>query len=143
MALHQQPQFFKPMLPYKSIIHGGLQPGKAIIAQGIIDSQANSIEFNLHHKFGIAFHYKPRFDQNVVVRNTFGHGKWDDVEERSGPMPFKRGQMFLVTILCSCDHYKVFFNGEETHTYKHRFTNLGEIDVLEVSGDMELTFAQP
>lgn len=50
---------------------------------------------------------------------------------------------FQVTILCSCDHYKVFVNGEETHTYKHRFTKLGEIDVLEVGGDLELTFVQP
>ncbi|XP_051742914.1 galectin-5-like [Ctenopharyngodon idella] len=143
MALHHQPQFFKLMVPYKSIIRGGLQPGKAIIAQGIVNCQANSIEFNLHHKLGIAFHYKPRFDENVVVRNTFENGKWGDVEERSGPMPFKRGQQFLVTILCSCDHYKVFVNGEETHTYKHRFTKLGEIDVLEVGGDLELTFVQP
>lgn len=50
---------------------------------------------------------------------------------------------FQVTIFCSHDHYKVFVNGEETHTFKHRFTELGEIDVLKVSGDMELTFVQP
>ncbi|KAK9977222.1 hypothetical protein ABG768_019043 [Culter alburnus] len=131
------------MVPYKSIIRGGLQPGKVIVAQGIISSQAKRIEFNLHHKSGIAFHYNPRFDENVVVRNTFEDGKWRDKDERSGPMPFKRGQPFLVTIFCSHDHYKVFVNGEETHTFNHRFTELGEIDVLKVSGDMELTFVQP
>ncbi|KAK9977174.1 hypothetical protein ABG768_018995 [Culter alburnus] len=131
------------MVPYKSIIRGGLQPGKVIVAQGIINSQAKRIEFNLHHKFGIAFHYNPRFDTNMVVRNTFEDGKWRDMEEQSGPMPFKRGQPFLVTIFCSRDHYKVFVNGEETHTFNHRFTKLGEIDVLKVSGDMELTFVQP
>lgn len=51
--------------------------------------------------------------------------------------------VFQVTIFCSRDHYKVFVNGEETHTFNHRFTKLGETDVLEVSGDMQLTSVQP
>lgn len=71
---------------------------------------SNSIEFNLHHKLGIAFHYKPRFDKNVVVRNTFENGKWGDVEERSGPMPFKRGQQFLVNVqLYNCLFIRFLF----------------------------------
>ncbi|XP_056123854.1 galectin-5-like [Rhinichthys klamathensis goyatoka] len=143
MTLQQQPPFLWPMVPYKSIIRGGLQPGKVVTVQGIIKSQAESFELNLHHKFGIAFHFNPRFDQNVVVRNTFENGKWGDVEERSGSMPFKRGEQILVTIFCSRDHYKVFVNGEETHTYKHRFTKLEEIDVLDVGGDIQLAFVQP
>ncbi|XDV21752.1 hypothetical protein PO909_026776 [Leuciscus waleckii] len=128
------------MVPYKSFIRGGLQPGKAIIIQGIIDTQA--FELNLHHKLGIAFHYKILFDQNVVVRNTFENGGWG-MEERSGPMPFRRGEQVLVTIFCHRDHYKVFVNGEETHTYKHRFTKLEEIDVWGVSGDIQLGDVQP
>ncbi len=50
---------------------------------------------------------------------------------------------FQVTICSSPDDYEVFFNGEKAHTYSHRFTKLEEIDVLEVSGDVQLSFVQP
>lgn len=50
---------------------------------------------------------------------------------------------FQVTIFCSHHQYEVFVNGEKTHTYKHRYTKLEEIDVLDIRGDMQLTFVQP
>lgn len=38
------------MVPYKSIIYGGLQPGKAIIIQGIINGLANRF-VNINYGF--------------------------------------------------------------------------------------------
>ncbi|KAK9977278.1 hypothetical protein ABG768_019099 [Culter alburnus] len=129
-------------VPYKSVIHGGLYVGKVIIVQGFIPSQPYRIVISLRHKHGIAFDYSPRFDQNVVVRNTYEDGKWGK-EERSEPMPFKKGEPLLVTIFCGQHQYEVFVNGEKAHTYNHRFTNLEEIDVLDIRGGVQLTFVQP
>ncbi|XP_051743324.1 galectin-9-like [Ctenopharyngodon idella] len=129
-------------VPYKSIIHGGLHAGKVIIVQGFIQSQPYRIVISLRHKHGIALDYSPRFDENVVVRNTYEDGQWGE-EERSKPMPFKKGEPLLVVIFCGQHQYEVFVNGEKAHTYSHRFTNLEEIDVLDIRGDVQLTFVQP
>ncbi|XP_067260685.1 galectin-9-like [Chanodichthys erythropterus] len=130
------------MVPYKSIIYGGVQPGKCIVIQGVINPQAKRVGFSLRHRTGIAFDYSPRFDEKVVVCNCYENGKWGE-EERSGQMPFERGQTFLVTISCSPDNYEVFVSGKKTRTFSRRYNNMEEIDVLEVSGDVQLTFVQP
>ncbi|MCI4385897.1 hypothetical protein PGIGA_G00055910 [Pangasianodon gigas] len=124
-------------VPYKTIINGGMQPGKNISIQGVVNPQASRFAINLCHGSGIAFHYNPRFDENLVVRNTQTMGQWG-TEERSGGMPFHRGQNFQIIISCNPHHYNVFVNGKQVHTYNHRFTRLNEIDVLEVSGDLSL-----
>ncbi|XP_016420316.1 galectin-9-like isoform X3 [Sinocyclocheilus rhinocerous] len=129
-------------VPYKSIIHGGLQLGKVIIIQGFINPQANRVVISLRHKTGIAFVYSADFDENLVLCNTYGDGKWGK-EEQSELMPFKKGQPLQVTVFCSRHQYQVFVNGEQTHTYSHCHTKLEEIDVLEVSGDVQLSFVQP
>ncbi|XP_067298651.1 galectin-5-like isoform X2 [Pseudorasbora parva] len=129
-------------VPYKSIFHGGLEPGKVIIIQGLISPEAKRIEINLRHKIGIALHYNPRFDENMVIRNSYEDGKWGE-EDRSGPFPFNRGKPLQVAIICGHQAYEVFVNGERTHTYKHRYTKLEDIDVLDIDGDLQLTFVQP
>ncbi|XP_016116347.1 galectin-9-like isoform X1 [Sinocyclocheilus grahami] len=140
LVSHQRQGSFT--VPYKSIIHGGLQLGKVIIIQGFINPQANRVVISLRHKAGIAFVYNAGFDENLVLCNTYGDGKWGE-EEQSEVMPFKKGQPLQVTIFCSRHQYQVFVNGEQTHTYSHRHTKLEEIDVLEVSGDVQLSFVQP
>ncbi|RXN13464.1 galectin-9-like isoform X1 [Labeo rohita] len=130
-------------IPYKSIIHGGLQPDKVIIIiQGVISPQANRMGFSLRHKTGIAFECVACFNENEVVCNSCENGKWGQ-KERFTDMPFRRGQLFQVTICCSPDNYKVFVNGGLSHTYNHRYTKLQEIDVLEISGNVQLSFVQP
>uniref|UniRef100_A0A8C1UNR4 Galectin n=1 Tax=Cyprinus carpio TaxID=7962 RepID=A0A8C1UNR4_CYPCA len=116
--------------PYKSIIRGGVQPGKLFIIQGVILD--NRMEIFLRHKTGIAFYYSPRFEENVVVCNNMK--KINDFTSLSC--------VFQVTIYSSRLHYRVFVNGQQTQTYSHRYMKLEEIDVLEVSGDAQLSFVQ-
>ncbi|XP_050957087.1 32 kDa beta-galactoside-binding lectin-like [Labeo rohita] len=128
------------MVPYKSIIHGGLQSGRVIIIQGVISHSAKRIELNLHHKTGIAFYYSPRFDENEVVCKIYENGEWCN-KKHFKDMPFELGKHFLVIISCTQNHYEVFVNGKQAHTYKHH-TKLEDIDVLEISGDVQLSFVQ-
>ncbi|XP_059390233.1 galectin-9-like isoform X1 [Carassius carassius] len=128
-------------IPYKTVISGGLHPGKNIVINGVINPNASRITFNLRYRSGIAFHYNPRFDEKVVVRNTNQMENWG-TEERSGGLPFQRGQPFQVTISCNPHHYNVFVNRKQAHTYKHRFTMLHDIDILEICGDLQLTLVQ-
>uniref|UniRef100_A0A8C2EMK2 Galectin n=1 Tax=Cyprinus carpio TaxID=7962 RepID=A0A8C2EMK2_CYPCA len=106
------------------------------------ESFCDRMEISLRHKTGIAFHCSVCFDENVVECNSYEDGKWENGEKSQVALKiiFVFVCAFQVTIFSSCDHYKVFVNGEQTHTYSHRFTKLEEIDVLEVSGDVELTF---
>uniref|UniRef100_A0A671M9G4 Galectin n=1 Tax=Sinocyclocheilus anshuiensis TaxID=1608454 RepID=A0A671M9G4_9TELE len=129
-------------MPYKSIIYGGVQPGKVIIIQGVISPQAKRICFKLRYITGIALEYSLRFDENVVVCNTYDDGTWGK-EEQCGCMPFKRGQPLQVTIFCTHQNFEVFSNGEKVHTYSHRYSNLENIDVLDIRGDVQLSFVQP
>ncbi len=47
-----------------------------------------------------------------------------------------------VKISCQAKQYDVSVNGQKTHTYKHRFTTLDEIDVVDVFGDLQLFSVQ-
>uniref|UniRef100_A0A673FWK7 Galectin n=1 Tax=Sinocyclocheilus rhinocerous TaxID=307959 RepID=A0A673FWK7_9TELE len=114
------------MVPYKSTFCGGVHPGKIFIIQGFLNPGGN------------------RFD-NIILSQIIGN-IINHLEIRQCHLGKNRLCLlcaFQVTIFSSHDHYKVFVNGEQTHTYSHRFTKLEEIDVLEVSGDVELTFVFP
>ncbi|XP_073674288.1 galectin-9-like [Garra rufa] len=128
-------------IPYKTVINGGLHVGKNIVINGVINPSAHRIAFNLRYRSGIALHYNIRFDERLVVRNTNQMEQWGP-EERNGGLPFQRGQPFQVTISCNPHHYNIFVNGNQAHTYKHRYTQLNDIDILEITGDLQLTLVQ-
>ncbi|XP_073719451.1 galectin-9 [Misgurnus anguillicaudatus] len=127
----------KPV-PYRSIINGGLKPGKSFTVRGEVNSNPHRIEFNFRHILGVAFHYNPRFDENKVVCNTWD-GKWGP-EEYSPEMPFKAGQPFEIYIYCTDHSFNVFVNGVHAHSYRHRFCSLTAIDVFEVAGDLRINY---
>ncbi|XP_051717430.1 galectin-9-like [Ctenopharyngodon idella] len=132
---YQKPE----VVPYKTLFKNGLQPGKDIVIYGLPNPDCKRIEMNFRHRFGIAFHYLSYFDANVVIRNTFENGAWGK-EERSGGVPFKKDELFKVTISCDKDQFTVFVNDQQAHTYKHRFAKLEDIDVFEIYGDLQLIF---
>uniref|UniRef100_A0A8C9W4C3 Galectin n=1 Tax=Scleropages formosus TaxID=113540 RepID=A0A8C9W4C3_SCLFO len=89
----------------------------------------------LRYKNGVAFQLSPDFDKSRVVCSS---QKWRS-EERLQGLPFCKGRPFTVNILCEVTCYRISINGIQTITFKHRYSMLNEIDILEIGGDVSLT----
>ncbi|KAM9456258.1 galectin-9-like [Clarias gariepinus] len=126
------------VLPYKTILQGGLYPGRVITVNGFVNHNADRFCINLSCTSGIAFHFNPRFNDNVVVRNSLMNGCWGH-EEKSGGLPFYRGQQFTVSITCDTQCYRISVNGIQMFTYNHRYFLLQQIDILEVDGNISVS----
>lgn len=128
-------------VPYKAVIQGGMYPGKNLIIQGIPNQQADRFCINLRFNSGIALHFNPRFKENTVVRNSHLNNRWGS-EERSGGMPFQSGQPFTVTFVCDTQCYRIIVNGVQMFTYNHRHFSHEQTDIVEITGDVNLSSVQ-
>ncbi|XP_015681041.1 galectin-9B isoform X1 [Protobothrops mucrosquamatus] len=130
-------------LPYRATIYGGLFPSKSIIISGSVSPSAQRFHINLKAGNDTAFHLNPRFDENVIVRNSNLNMRWGS-EERHLPcgMPLLRGQPFTIWIQCEAHCFKVAVNGQHQFEYNHRTHNLLQINLLEVDGDIMVTNIQ-
>ncbi|XP_053500814.1 galectin-9-like [Ictalurus furcatus] len=126
------------VIPYKTIIQGGFYPCRGITVQGCVNHNADRFNINLRYTSGIALHFNPRFNENVVVRNSLVKERWGR-EERSGGMPFYRGQQFTVSITCDTQCYRIAVNGTQMFTYNHRHFLFQQIDILEVDGNISVS----
>uniref|UniRef100_A0A673WV74 Galectin n=1 Tax=Salmo trutta TaxID=8032 RepID=A0A673WV74_SALTR len=127
------------VVPYKNIIVGGLYPGRNIIIQGVVNHNADKFCVNLRFNSGVALHFNPRFNENIVVRNSLLKEQWGP-EERTGGMPFYRGHYILTSecvlaamVPCAFPWMNSMFS------YNHRHFLLQEIDILEVEGNVSLS----
>ncbi|XP_070591360.1 galectin-9 isoform X2 [Erythrolamprus reginae] len=139
-------QCFPPQIypvPYQAAIFGGLFPSKSIIVSGTVSPCAQRFHINLKAGSETAFHLNPRFDENVIVRNTKLNAQWGS-EERHLPcgMPLFRGQPFTIWIQCQANCFNVAVNGQHLFEYNHRIYNLNQINMLEVEGDITLSNVQ-
>jgi len=125
-----------PHCPYNDAIPGGLTPGKQITIGGHVAFNADRLEFNLlTHSNNIALHINPRFQDNVIVRNSM-IGSWGS-EERHGPLILQRGAPYELTIRVEQDKFMVNINGHPAFHFAHR-APLHEIARLEIKGEQNV-----
>ncbi|KAK6473255.1 galectin-9-like isoform X5 [Huso huso] len=130
-------------VPYKSFVNGGLYPSRTITIQGYVLPTATRFHVNFKYNSLIAFHLNPRLDENTVVRNSLLGEKWGPEERNlSAGMPFARGQAFMMAIVCESHRYSVSVNGKHCFDFSHRVSQLQQINVLEIEGDVTLTAVQ-
>ena len=85
----------------------------------------------------IGLHFNPRFDSNIVVRNTRQKGVWGPEERKADEFPFAHGYPFELMFLIDQNDIKVAVNSNHFIAYKHRlpFTSMR---VFNVEGDVAI-----
>uniref|UniRef100_A0A3Q1F598 Galectin n=1 Tax=Acanthochromis polyacanthus TaxID=80966 RepID=A0A3Q1F598_9TELE len=136
-------------IPYSNMIPGGMFPKRTLIIRGMVPYGADrmSINFMVSRCRDIAFHMNPRVREGIVVRNSMLGGSWGQEERELGMCPFMEGQYFdfsvftsQMSIRCGNQRFKVFVNGQHLFDFFHRFQSFSEIDLLEIEGDIQISY---
>ncbi|XP_055992861.1 galectin-4 isoform X2 [Sorex fumeus] len=135
---------FNPPVPYTGKLQGGLMTRRTIIIKGFVPSSAK--RFAINFKVGltgeVALHINPRLDEGVVVRNSLQNGAWGSEERNVSHNPFSRGEFFDLSIRAGTDRFKVFANGRHLFDFSHRLSAFQTVDILEITGDVNLSYVQ-
>lgn len=137
------PPVFNPPVPYVGTLQGGLTARRTIIIKGYVLPTAKNliINFKVGSTGDIAFHMNPRIG-DCVVRNSCMNGSWGSEERKIAYNPFGAGQFFDLSIRCGTDRFKVFANGQHLFDFSHRFQAFQRVDLLEIKGDITLSYVQ-
>ena len=104
-------------------IPGGLHPGKQLLLRGRVAHNQELFAINLREAEDggdILFHFNPRQEDSVVVRNTLSGGEWGGEERDQPNFPFGKGSNFLLRIEVTEDGYHTYVNGKPFINYGHR-----------------------
>ncbi|XP_067392073.1 galectin-8 isoform X4 [Emydura macquarii macquarii] len=128
------------VVPYITRLNSSLCPGWTVAIKGEVNTNSNSFTVNLKSSDSkdIALHLNPRMKPKVFVRNSFLYDSWGEEEKDVIDFPFSPGMFFELLIFCDVYQYKVAVNGVHILEYKHRFKQLGKINMLEITGDIQL-----
>uniref|UniRef100_A0AAX7VJT6 Galectin n=1 Tax=Astatotilapia calliptera TaxID=8154 RepID=A0AAX7VJT6_ASTCA len=133
---------YNPPVPYSNIIPGGMFPKRTIVIRGMVPYGAHklSIKFLVSRSRDVAFHIHPRFREGIVVRNSMIGGNWGQEEREMSMNPFMEGQYFDMSIRCGNQRFKVFVNGQHLFDFFHRWQSFNEIDMLDIEGDVQISY---
>ena len=138
------PPTFNPPVPFIRRLAGGLTARRTIIVKGYVPptSQSFAINFKAESSGDLALHINPRMNEGAVVRNSYLNGSWGSEERSVSHNPFGPGQFFDLSIRCGNDRFKVYANGQHLFDYSHRLSAFTRVDVLEIQGDVILSYVQ-
>ncbi|XP_050806406.1 galectin-8 isoform X2 [Gopherus flavomarginatus] len=136
----EMPDGSQLVVPYIARLNSALRPGRTVAIKGEVNKNSNSFAVNLKSSDSkdIALHLNPRMKTNVFVRNSYLSDSWGEEEKDVTNFPFSPGMYFELLIFCDVHQYKVAVNGVHILEYKHRFKQLEKINILEVTGDIQL-----
>ncbi|NXT02895.1 LEG8 protein, partial [Jacana jacana] len=127
-------------VPYLQQLDAALCPGCTLAIKGEVNKNPKSFTINLKSSDSkdIALHLNPKMKTKAFVRNSYLHDSWGEEESTVDHFPFSPGMYFELIIFCDAHQFKVAVNGVHTLEYKHRFKQLGKINILEITGDIQL-----
>lgn len=102
-------------MPIQLPLHAGFSPGSTVTIWGCVRDKAKSfaIDFVCSEEStsaDIAFHFNPRFEEELVVQNAKINSVWGQ-EERLRIIRFETGELFQIDIGCTDDSYVVSVDG--------------------------------
>ncbi|XP_073912921.1 galectin-8 isoform X4 [Castor canadensis] len=134
----QKPGISHLSLPFKARLNSSMGPGRTVVIKGEVKTDAKGVDLMAGKSKDIALHLNPRLKTQAFVRNSFLQGAWGEEERSSTCFPFSPGMYFEMIIYCDVRGFKVAVNGVHSVEYKHRFQDLGSIDMLEIDGHIHL-----
>ncbi|XP_075043247.1 galectin-4-like isoform X3 [Mixophyes fleayi] len=137
MAVHN------PVMPFQAALQTNFTKNRNIILNGNVAYGADKFHVNLVNSRtrNIHLHLNPRFREGALVRNTQDRGTWGPEERQMTYMPFSPGQGFQMEIRNEGGAFGVYANGAKVFNYVHRLP-ANQIDMIEVAGDITLTYVQ-
>ncbi|XP_053461391.1 galectin-4 isoform X1 [Nycticebus coucang] len=138
------PPTFNPPVPFYGRLQGGLTARRTIIIKGYVlpTGKSFAINFKVGSSGDIALHINPRMGEGAVVRNSFLNGSWGSEERKIPINPFGPGQFFDLSIRCGVDRFKVYANGQHLFDFSHRLSAFQRVDMVEIQGDVTLSYVQ-
>ncbi|XP_027946464.1 galectin-4 isoform X1 [Eumetopias jubatus] len=138
------PPIFNPPVPFRKSLQGGLTARRTIIIKGSIPAMGKSfvINFMVGSSGDLALHINPRLTEGLVIRNSYLNGSWGSEDRKISYNPFGPGQFFDLSIRCGIDRFKVYANSQHLFDYPHRLSAFQNVDVLEIQGDITLSYVQ-
>ncbi|KAG8448490.1 hypothetical protein GDO86_015543 [Hymenochirus boettgeri] len=132
-----------PIMPFQAAFHGKFTKNRNIVLVGTVSCGADRFHVNLlnSNSRNIYLHINPRFKEGAVVRNTQNRGVWGPEERQMSYLPFAPGQQFQMEIRNEGGWFGVYVNGAKVFTYVHRLP-ANQIDLIEVAGDVSLSYVQ-
>ncbi|XP_035974384.1 galectin-4 isoform X3 [Halichoerus grypus] len=138
------PPIFNPPVPFRKRLQGGLTARRTVIIKGSIPAMGRSfvINFMVGSSGDLALHINPRLTEGLVIRNSYLNGSWGSEDKKISYNPFGPGQFFDLSIRCGIDRFKVYANGQHLFDFSHRLSAFQNVDVLEIQGDITLSYVQ-
>ncbi|XP_077141591.1 galectin-4-like [Ranitomeya variabilis] len=134
---------YNPVMPFQAAFQNNFGKHGKVLITGNISYGADRFHVNLLNSRtrNIHLHIAPRFNEGVLVRNTQDRGAWGPEERQISFMPFHPGQSFQMEIKNEGGSFGVYSNGTKIFNFVHRLP-FNQIDMIEVGGDVVLTFVQ-
>lgn len=124
-------------VPYQAGVEGGFLAGKRLNVSGLPQKKCESFSINLINSASeIAFHFNPRFNKKIVMRNSQMEGKWG-TEESEGKFPFAADTLFDISIVNEPYAYQIYVNDQHFCAFAHR-AEPNSIRGIKIEGDVEL-----
>ncbi|XP_044767302.1 galectin-4 isoform X1 [Neomonachus schauinslandi] len=138
------PPIFNPPVPFRKRLQGGLTARRTVIIKGSIPPMGKSfvINFMVGSSGDLALHINPRLTEGLVIRNSYLNGSWGSEDRKISYNPFGPGQFFDLSIRCGIDRFKVYANGQHLFDFSHRLSAFQNVDMLEIQGDITLSYVQ-